>query len=110
MINVPLYFLDGVKFASGYERVVHGGRGKYVELVKDEILVNLRSHFGTPVPETIKPEPFYYHWLEPVDRNEKIYWQIRTVRYADYKIGYFYVSPALLMPFLEVDPHVKPLF
>jgi hypothetical protein len=61
MINIPLYFLDGTQFASGYERVVHGGRGAYVELTKDTILVILKSHFGTKVPKTITPEPFYYH-------------------------------------------------
>jgi len=27
MISVPLYFKDGMQFSSGYERVVHGGRG-----------------------------------------------------------------------------------
>mgnify|MGYP006953724165 FL=1 len=61
MIPIPLYFKDGVQFASGYERVVHGGRGAYVELTKEQILISLKSHFNTPVPEEIKPELFYYH-------------------------------------------------
>ncbi len=110
MILIPLYFKDGVPFASGYERVVHGGRGAYVELTKDQILVSLKSHFDTPVPDTITTAPFYYHWLEPKGRTEKIYWQINTVKYADYKIGYYYISPSLLKPFVEVDPGVKMLF
>ena len=49
MIEIPLYFLDGTQFASGYERVVHGGRGKYIELTKEEILVPIKSRFGEKV-------------------------------------------------------------
>jgi hypothetical protein len=110
MITIALYFKDGTPFASGYERVVHGGRGAYVELTKEEILVSLKSHFDTKVPEEITPEPFFYHWLDPIGRTEKIYWQINTVKYADYKIGYYYISPSLLLPFKEVLPNIKMLF
>lgn len=110
MIPIPLYFKDGVQFSSGYERVVHGGRGVYVEFTRDQILVSLRSPFDLPVPRKITPELFYYHWLIPMGRTEKIYWQINIVKYADYKIGYYYISPSLLKPFIEVDPGVKMLF
>jgi hypothetical protein len=110
MVKIPLYFLDGIPFASGYERVVHGGRGAYVELTRDQILVSLKSHFDQEVPGEISPEPFYYYWLDPEGRKEKIYWQINTVKYADYKIGYYYISPSFLQPFVEVDPHSTPLF
>jgi len=109
-ITIPLYFKDGVQFSSGYERVVHGGRGAYVELVRDQIMIPLKSHFNTPVPSEIQPAPFYYHWLEPIGRTEKVYWQISTVKYADYKIGFYYISPSLLLPFVEVSPGVKMLF
>ena len=108
MTQIPLYFKDGVQFASGYVRVVHGGRGAYVELTKDQILITLKSHFDTKVPDEIEPEPYYYHWLEPEGRTEKVYWQINTVKYADYKTGFFYISPSLLQPFYEID--VVPLF
>jgi len=94
-----LYFKDGVLFAEGYERVVHGGRGDYVELTKDQIVVELKSKFKQPLPESISDEPFYYYWLIPIGREEKIYWQCRTVNYADYKIGFYYISPKLLLPF-----------
>jgi hypothetical protein len=107
MISNPLYFLDGVQFSLGYERIVRGKRGAYVELTKEQILVELKSHFGTKVPDKITSEPFYYHWLEPIGRSEKIYWQINTVKYADYKIGFYYISPDLLMSFEEIDPNIK---
>jgi hypothetical protein len=107
---IPLYFLDGTQFSNGFERVVHGGRGPYVELKIDQILIPLKSHFNTKVPDRITPEPFYYHWLEPNGRTEKVYWQIKTVKYADYKIGYYYISPDLLLPFRETNLNVTPLF
>jgi hypothetical protein len=110
MIPIPLFFKDGIQFSSGYERVVHGGRGAYVELTLEEILVKLKSHFGTPIPDKIYPVPFYYHWLEPIDRIEKVYWQANTVNYADYKIGFYYISPSLLLPFKEINTNTKMLF
>jgi len=111
MISEPLYFLDGVQFANGYERVVHGGRGPYVELKKDNILHELISVFSNKVPDEINiHEPYYYYFLKPYKRQEKIYWQIKTVKYADYKIGMYYISPSLLLPFREIDPRIKSLF
>lgn len=99
MIKRNLYFKDGVLFADGYERVVHGGRGDYVELKRENIKVELKSHFQQELPKEISDEPFYYYWLEPEGRTEKVYWQINLVGYADYKKDYFYISPKLLMPF-----------
>lgn len=101
MIFIPLYFLDGIQFSLGYERVVYGGRGNYVELTKEQIIVPLKSKFNKILPEKIDEQPFYYYYLIPEGRNEKIYWQIKTVKYADYKIGYYYISPELLLPFEE---------
>jgi hypothetical protein len=91
-----LYFLDGTYFANDFVRVVHGARGKYIELSRDQIQVDLVSKYGHPLPVSVpNGESFYYYWLVPVDRSEKIYWQARTVTYADYKIGFYYISPKL---------------
>ena len=103
MIKRNLYFKDGTLFANGYERVVHGGRGDYVELTKDQIVISLKSKFNRKLPEQITNEDFYYYWLEPEGREEKIYWQCNTVGYADYKIGYYYISPKLLLPFNNIE-------
>jgi len=94
-----LYFKDGTLFANGYERVVHGGRGDYVELTLDQIQVSMESHFNQPVPKVLSNEDFYYYWLDPIGRDEKIYWQCNMVGYADYKRNFYYISPDLLLPF-----------
>ena len=94
-----LYFKDGILFANGYERVVHGGRGDYVEVTLDQIQVSLKSHFNQPVPKVLSNEDFYYYWMEPIEREEKIYWQCNYVGYADYKRNFYYISPSLLRSF-----------
>jgi len=95
-----LYFKkDGSFFATGYERVVHGGRGDYVELQRDQIAVPLISHFKQELPNELSDEEFFYYWLEPIGRDEKVYWQCKQVHYADYKRDFYYISPDLLIPF-----------
>lgn len=98
-LEIPLYFKDGTLFASDYQRIVHGERGDYVELKKEQIKVNLVSHFKQELPKKLSDEKFYYYWLEPQDRTEKIYWQCNTVNYADYKRDYYYIAPSLLKNF-----------
>lgn len=96
-----LYFKDGTLFANDFERVVHGGRGDYIELTKEQINVDLISIYGRHVPSYVSDESFYYYYLIPIGRKEKVYWQVKTVNYADYKIGYYYISPKLLQSFRE---------
>lgn len=92
-----LFFLDGVLFADCYDRVVVGGRGSYVELSAEQIRVKLVSKFENELPTSVpNGESFYYYWLVPTGRLEKVYWQVRTVTYADYKIGKYYISPDLV--------------
>jgi len=99
MMKRNLYFKDGALFANGYERIVHGGRGDYIELTKEQIKVSLESHFNQRLPEKLSDEEFFYYWLEPIGREEKIYWQCNLVEYADYKRNFYYISPKLLIPF-----------
>ena len=112
--QIPLFFKDGGDcLASDYIRVVHGKRGDYVELSKDQLAIELVSKFRPKVPEEIADEPFYYYWLMPKGRQEKIYWQIKTVKYADYRRGFYYISVDDLKDFKEKyipDTNTKSLF
>jgi len=105
-----LYFIDGTLFANDFERIVHGGRGDYVELTDEQLEVNLISKFKQPLPDKVSDEPFFYYWLVPEGREEKVYWQVNTVEYADYKKGYYYISPKLLKPFREDKRKFNSLF
>lgn len=102
MYNTKLYFHSGELFANGYERVVHGERGSFIELTKEQIVCKLKSKFGNDVTDL--PNEFttklYYFWLVPESgTEEKIYLQLKKVWYADYKRGYYYISPSLIKDF-----------
>ena len=96
----------GTLFATGYERIVYGDHGPYIEFRKDQVVCPLRPKFKSPLP----PDA-YYEWLLPLDGSAaKVYDQKRDVRgiksapkggfaarrkegYADYRVGKIYVAP-----------------
>ena len=103
MVKADVKFKDGVLFANGYNRIVKGARGSYLEFEKDQLEVELESKYDQKLPELISDEIFYYYWLRPVGRKEKVYWQANEVKYADYKIGKYYIDVNLLKDFSITD-------
>lgn len=103
-----IYLKNGTLFAKGFERVVHGGRGDYVEFTRDQIVPQLLYKMSLSVFDEQKAnkEPkFYYYWLIPsTDEMVKVYYQLAEVNYADYKVGYYYVAPAYFNNFHENRP------
>jgi hypothetical protein len=102
MMKQNLIFKDGTLFAKEYNRVVHGGRGDYVEFSKDQILTELISRFSNDLSKN--EMGYYYYWLYP--RNcpgVKVYYQLKTVKYADYKVGLYYVSPENFDNFKDLE-------
>jgi hypothetical protein len=95
MKTLDIHLTDGRLFATGYNRVEHGGRGHYVEFTKDQIILPLKSKHGQDLPEDILgTEQFYYYWLIPeIGFSYKVYWQAKPVTYANYRIGLYYSSP-----------------
>lgn len=89
-------FSYGIKLSEGYDRIVIGDYGAYLEIAPERFFIeNIEV---TPGEEyrlkgqyrnTIK-----YLWYCPKGHPEiKIYAQLHRVKYADYKPGYFYISP-----------------
>ena len=111
------FYINGNLFAEGYQRIVYGDHGPYVEFSEKNIYCKLRSRYSWKVPELPdeKTARFFYFWLCPTfDLNVKVYLQIkpvtflknaparedgkpssfnRTEGYADYRRGFYYVSP-----------------
>ena len=54
-----------------------------------------------------KDKVFYVEWRTKDQSNVKVYDQKRTVDYADYKVGLFYISPFDL--FVEGEPVITKL-
>jgi len=97
-----IYLKDETLFANEFVRVIHGNRGDYVEFKKDQIIPDLISKFNNNI--TNNSNNFYYYWLYPVNNPEiKVYFQQRIVKYADYKIGMYYVSPDLFLDFKDPE-------
>lgn len=107
---------DGRLFAQGYVRIVYGDHGPYIEFTKNQIKLDLISHFGNNIDFNNLPKnpTFYYYWLHPESSKVKIYLQLKPVidkknaphradgkpscfnrkeGYADYRKGYYYVNP-----------------
>jgi hypothetical protein len=84
---------SGLSVAVGYNRIVFGARGPYIEFDPTHIV-----HSNIHIPENqlfrLTDPRIYYIEFRSCDVNlVKIYYQMRTVAYADYKIGMFYISP-----------------
>ena len=86
----------GSRVAAGYTRVVIGGRGPHIEflpghLIWDNLQMPDAEKYRTEHPWEDKV--FYVEWRTKDQSNVKVYEQSRTVEYADYKVGLFYISP-----------------
>ena len=77
----------GYKIADGYERIVYGDRGPYIEFSPEQIAwENFRC--------TRRGIGYFDKWYSP--DGVMLYYQRRTVKYADYLIGKVYVDPYIV--------------
>lgn len=97
-----IYLKDGTLFANEFVRVVHGERGDYVEFTEEQILPKLKYKLGDkPI---FNNKVIYYFWMYPYKHKDvKVYQQLKTVGYADYKIGMYYVSPTAFKDFKDPE-------
>jgi hypothetical protein len=88
-------FLDGTDLNSTISRIVIGAHGPYAEFksLNFKTIVPKNQTWRYYTNKNIK----YFH-LQPVNRTEKIYRQIKRVNYADYLPNHFYIDLYLLKP------------
>lgn len=116
--ETKFYLPNNTLLAEGYERIVYGDHGPYLEFRREHLKCKMYSKFGNTINYRELPDldyKYYYFWLYPADfEHIKIYLQIKPVTnlpnapkrsdgkksdfnraegYADYKRGYFYISP-----------------
>mgnify|MGYP005664102487 CR=1 FL=1 len=87
----------GTVIACGYKRIVIGDYGAYLEIekdncFKDKICCQLGQEYRYKDPQ-YKDKVKYYWYTCKDGSGIKIYFQQRTVEYADYRPGYIYISP-----------------
>lgn len=89
-----IYSSSGTLLARGYARLVIGGRGAYIEFAPDQMVMD-NLHITHDQEWRMQSEHAYYLEHRSCDEaNVKVYEQRRTVGYADYRIGMFYIAPA----------------
>lgn len=96
--------------ATGYTRVVIGGRGPYIEflpghLIWDSLQIPDEEKYRLEHPW--KDRVYYVEWRTKDESNVKVYDQKRSVDYADYRVGLVYISPFDL--FVEGEPVITKL-
>ena len=91
-----LYSLDGTLICKGFKRIVIGDYGAFIEF--SDIHANHKD-FIIPEKQRYRLLPKYaanikYLWYTAKDYSDiKIYKQVRTVSYADYVPGMYYIDP-----------------
>lgn len=92
-----LYDSNGILITKGYDKIVIGDYGAYIEINEYQIQ---RKNIKIKDGESYRLfDPKYrknikYHWYTSIsDSDIKIYYQVRKVTYADYIPGRYYISP-----------------
>lgn len=104
---MPLFSLDGMQLCRGYDRIVIGDYGAFVEISPEYILQNnLCCKVGQEyrITDERYAKNVKYLWLTAADNSDcKIYLQKKQVDYADYVPGMYYISPYEVVPGTEVE-------
>ena len=94
---VELYSLKGVMVSTGYSIITIGDYGAYIEVLKDQMVrenICVKKGEEYRYREAAYVNKVKYYWYTSKDSSDiKIYYQQRTVDYADYKPSMFYISP-----------------
>lgn len=94
--SCELYCICGTKISNGYNRIVIGDYGAYIEFTPSQAVI---ENFIVAPGEEYRLNKQYrntvkYYWLCPRNHPEvKIYFQQKPVKYADYQPFMFYISP-----------------
>lgn len=95
--ETKLYSLSGTLLCCGYNRIVIGDYGAFIEIAPSQIVLdNIKYKGGQEYRYADERYAGHvkYQWLTAKDwSNCKIYYQMLPVGYADYKPGMYYISP-----------------
>ena len=100
----------GLHVATGYTRIVIGGRGPYIEFLPGHLIwdnLHIPDEEKYRLDHLWKDKVFYVEWRTNDESKVKVYEQKRKVDYADYKVGVVYISPFDL--FVEGEPVITRL-
>lgn len=87
--------------AKGYTRIVIGDRGPYIEF-KPIQLYGEKIYLPKNQEWRVNSTKAYYVEYRTLNSNIKIYYQLKLVKYADYKLKMCYISPFELYVYNQV--------
>ena len=94
---IPIYSRKGTLIANKMNRIVIGDYGAFIEIApSDMVLPNIKIKEGQEyrINDEKYSQKVKYHWYTTKDEsNCKLYYQQKFVTYADYKPGFWYISP-----------------
>ena len=101
--STPILTKGGLQVSTGFRRVVHGGRGAYVEfldeqMVKDNLYIPDGAQWRIDQKHPAFSQCYYVEYWVKQDKV-KVYFQKKIVDYADYVVGRWYISPTKLQNF-----------
>lgn len=89
-----LFTRTGLPVSQGFDRIVIGERGPYVEFSNTDLYLD-NLHIPQHEKYRLNSEVVYYIEYRTTDEaNVKVYCQKKTVAYADYRVGFWYISPS----------------
>lgn len=82
------YTRSGALIAKGYMRVCIGARSPYIEFREDHIVKGVLEE-----QKDKKKAHYYFREYRTVPDHLFVYYQLHPVDYADYRVGFYYISP-----------------
>lgn len=103
-----IYTLKGLQIATGFRRVVYGGRGAYVEfedrhMLQDNLVITGGSEWRSDPDHVLYNKCYFILYNPRGEPATRVYYQRRVVDYADYVVGRWYISPIKLQDFKVVE-------
>lgn len=94
-LNCKLYY-NNIHVSNGYNRIVIGDYGAYIEIAPDLMIKeNIKVKPGQEYRFQEKYKNVKYRWYCLKECEDfKIYYQVNTVTYADYRKKMCYISPS----------------
>jgi DNA polymerase III epsilon subunit-like protein len=111
--SFPLYTRNGTLIARGYDRVVIGDYGAFIEVDSSDMVLN--NVMVKPGEEYRIEDPKFafkvkYQWFTVNDNTDcKLYFQQRGVTYADYRPEKWYISPYEVLAKEELIEYKLPI-
>lgn len=96
-LEFKIFSNEGTLISNGYNRIVIGDYGAFIEFDNEQVVkenIKVKSGQEYRIYDEKYCDNVKYFWLTAKDNSDiKIYYQQKTVTYADYIPNVYYISP-----------------